>query len=100
KSVAQMTTELVSGQFELSFNNAPLVLPFIKSARLRALAVTTKTRIALIPDVPTLEESGLAGYEVGGGSGLLAPRGTAAAILRKLEADMRSVLASPEVREQ
>ncbi len=75
KSVAQMTTELVSGQFELSFNNAPLVLPFMKAGRLRALAVTTKTRLALAADVPTLDESGLAGYEVGGGSGVLAPQG-------------------------
>ena len=100
KSVAQMTTELVSGQFELSFNNAPLVLPFIKSGRLRALAVTTRTRLALAPDVPTLDESGLAGYEVGGGSGVLAPRGTPAAILKKLETDLRSVLNSAEVREQ
>ena len=100
KSVAQMTTELVSGQFELSFNNAPLVLPFIKAGRLRALAVTTKTRLALAPDVPTLDESGLPGYEVGGGSGVLAPKGTPAAILKKLETDLRSVLNSAEVREQ
>jgi len=57
KSVAQMTTELVSGQFELSFNNAPLVLPHVRSGRLRALAVTTRTRLALAPDVPTLDES-------------------------------------------
>jgi len=100
KSVAQMTTELVSGQFELSFNNAPLVLPFIKAGRLRALAVTTKTRLALAPDVPTLDESGLSGYEVGGGSGVLAPKGTPAAILKKLETDLRGVLNSAEVREQ
>jgi len=100
KSVAQMTTELVSGQFELSFNNAPLVLPHIRSGRLRALAVTTRTRLALAPDIPTLDESGLAGFEVGGGSGVLAPKGTPGAILKKLESDLRSVLTSAEVREQ
>jgi tripartite-type tricarboxylate transporter receptor subunit TctC len=99
-SVAQMTTELVSGQFELSFNNAPLVLPFIKAGRLRALAVTTSTRLALAPDVPTLDESGLAGFEVGGGSGVLAPKGTPATVLKKIESDLRSVLTSAEVREQ
>src|SRR5258707_15046676 len=100
KSVAQMTTELVSGQLELSFNNAPLVLPHIKSGRLRALAVTTKTRLALAPDIPTLDESGLAGFEVGGGSGVLAPKGTPPAILKKLESDLRSVLNSAEARAQ
>jgi tripartite-type tricarboxylate transporter receptor subunit TctC len=100
KSVSQMTTELVSGQFEISFNNAPLVLPFMKAGRLRALAVTTRTRLALAPEVPTLDESGLPGFEVGGGSGLLAPKGTPPAILKKLEADVCSVLASAEVREQ
>jgi tripartite-type tricarboxylate transporter receptor subunit TctC len=72
----------------------------MKGGRLRALAVTTKTRLALAPDVPTLDESGLAGYEVGGGSGVLAPKGTPGAILKKLEADLRSVLNSAEVREQ
>jgi tripartite-type tricarboxylate transporter receptor subunit TctC len=100
KSVAQMTTELVSGQFELSFNNAPLVLPFMKAGRLRALAVTTRSRLALAPELPTLDESGLAGYEVGGGSGVLAPKGTPGVILKKLETALRSVLASTEVREQ
>ena len=100
KSVAQMTTELVSGQFELSFNNAPLVLPHIRSGRLRPLAVTTRTRLALAPDIPTLDESGLAGFEMGGGSGVLAPKGTPGAILKKLESDLRSVLNSAEVREQ
>src|SRR5258708_16970715 len=99
KSVAQMTTELVSGQFELSFNNAPLVLPHIKSGRLRALAVTTKTRLALAPDVPTLDESGLPGYEVGGGSGVLAPKGTPAAILKNLQTHLRGVLNPAEMRQ-
>src|SRR3989442_7955524 len=88
KSVAQMTTELVSGQFELSFNNAPLVLPHIKSGRLRALAVTTKTRLSLAPDVPTLGESSLAGFEVGGGSAVLAPKSTPSPILKKLAAGL------------
>lgn len=100
KSVSQMTTELVSGQFEISFNNAPLVLPFMKAGRLRALAVTTRTRLALAPEVPTLDESGLPGFEVGGGSGLLAPKGTPGAILKKLETDVCNVLTSAEVREQ
>src|SRR6267142_2464500 len=100
KSVAQMTTELVSGKFELSFNNTRFVLPFMKAGRLRALAVTTKTRLALAPEIPTLDESGLAGYKVGGGSGVLAPQGTAGTLLKKLETELRSGLNSAELREQ
>ena len=99
KSSSQMTAELVSGQFEVSFQNAPLVLPFVKAGKLRALAVTSKTRLASAPELPTLDESGLPGYEVGGGSGLLAPRGTPPAILKKLEADARAAIASLPVRE-
>ena len=104
KSSAQMTTELVSGQFEMSFQNAPLILPFVKAGKLKALAVTTKTRIPMAPDIPTLDEtggdSGLKGYEVGGGSGLLAPRGTPPEVLRKFETDVRAALNTPSVREQ
>lgn len=100
KSSAQMTVELTGGQFEVAFQNAPLILPLVRSGKVRALGVTTRDRLAAAPDIPTLDESGLAGYEVGGGSGLLAPRGTPPAIVRKLERDVRSVLASAEVREE
>src|SRR5258708_2830978 len=72
----------------------------MKAGRLRPLAVTTKTRLALAPDVPPLDESGLAGYEVGGGSGVLPPKSTPAAILKKLETDLRGVLHSAGVRGQ
>ena len=100
KSSSQMTTELVSGQFEISFQNAPLVLPFVKAGKLRALAVTSKSRLASAPELPTLEETGLTGYEVGGGSGVLAPKGTPPEILKKLEADLRAAITSAPVREQ
>ncbi|HTO49386.1 MAG TPA: tripartite tricarboxylate transporter substrate binding protein [Burkholderiales bacterium] len=100
KSSSQMTTELVAGQIELAFQNAPLVLPYVKAGRLVALAVTTKTRLASTPEVPTLDGSGLKGYDFGGGSALLAPKGTPPAILRKLESDARAALASASVREQ
>jgi tripartite-type tricarboxylate transporter receptor subunit TctC len=100
KSSSQMTSELVGGQIEMSFQNAPLVLPHVKAGRLRALAVTTKERMPAAPDIPTLDESGLPGYDFGGGSGLLAPKGTPAAIVRKLEADAREAITSATVREQ
>ena len=92
KSSAQMTTELVAGQFELSFQNAPLILPFLKSGKLRAIAVTSSARLPAAPEIPTVAESGVPGFEVGGGTGLLAPRGTPPAILKKLEADVREAV--------
>jgi tripartite-type tricarboxylate transporter receptor subunit TctC len=98
KSSAQMTTELVSGQFEVSFQNAPLILPFLKSGKLRALAVTSMVRLPAAPDVPTVNESGVPGFDVGGGTGMLAPHGTPPAILKKLEADVREAVMA--VREQ
>jgi tripartite-type tricarboxylate transporter receptor subunit TctC len=100
KSSSQMTNELLGGQIELAFQNAPLVLGYVKAGKLRGLAVTTKTRLGAAPELPTLDESGIRGFEMGGGSGLLAPKGTPAPILKKLEADAREALTSPAVREQ
>ena len=62
--------------------------------------MTTRTRLAAAPEIPTLDESGLAGYDFGGGSGLLAPKDTPAAVLKKLEADARASIRSAAVREQ
>ncbi|MDB5581141.1 MAG: bug [Bradyrhizobium sp.] len=94
KSSSQMTAELTGGQFELAFQNAPLILPFVKTGKVRALAVTSRARLVSAPDLPTIAESGLPGYEVGGGTGLLAPRGTPVAVVRKLEADAREAISS------
>ena len=98
KSSAQMTTELASGQFELSFQNAPTILPFVISGKVRALGVTSRTRLVAAPAIPTVSEAGLPGFEVGGGTGVLAPRGTPAELLKKLETDIREAVAG--VREQ
>lgn len=100
KASSQMTTELVAGQIELAFQNAPLILPHVRSGRLRALAVSTAVRQAFAPEMPTVAESGLAGYEAGGGSGLLAPRGTPRAVVDRLYEDVSRALALPAVREQ
>jgi tripartite-type tricarboxylate transporter receptor subunit TctC len=98
KSSSQMTNELLGGQIELAFQNAPLVLGYVNAGKLRGLAVTTRSRLAAAPELPTLDESGLKGYEMGGGSGLLAPRGTPPEILKKLELDVRAAIHA--VREQ
>ena len=100
KASSQMTTELVGGEFELACQNAPLILPHVRSGRLRALAISTASRQAFAPDMPTVAETGVAGYEAGGGSGLLAPRGTPKAVIDRLYADVSRALADPSVREQ
>ena len=100
KSSAQMTLELVAGQFELTFQNAPGFLPYVKRGQVRALAVTTARRIALAPELPTVAEAGLPGFEISGRSGLLAPKGTPALIINRVHADMAKVMAIPSVRER
>jgi tripartite-type tricarboxylate transporter receptor subunit TctC len=99
KSSAQMTLELVAGQFELTFQNAPTILPYVKRGQVRALAVTAADRMPFAHELPTVAESGLAGFEIGGRAGLLAPKGTPASIINKVHADMARVMAIPSVRE-
>jgi tripartite-type tricarboxylate transporter receptor subunit TctC len=98
KSSAQMTLELAAGQFELTFQNAPVILPYVKRGQVRALAVTTANRVPFAPELPTVAES-LPGFEIGGRAGLLAPRGTPESIIKKVHADMAMVMAMPTVRE-
>jgi tripartite-type tricarboxylate transporter receptor subunit TctC len=76
------------------------VVQLVKSGKLRALAVTSATRVADLPDVPTVAESGLPGYEAVSWFGVVAPRGTPDAIVKKLSADLVRTINSPAVRKQ
>jgi len=89
--------DVMSGRIDMFFSVVPLVLPYIKSGKLRAIAVASDTRSSLLPDVPTLKESG---YRVVGSAwnGIVAPHGTPQAIVAKLNAVTRDVLASDETR--
>ncbi|HEY7788853.1 MAG TPA: tripartite tricarboxylate transporter substrate binding protein [Casimicrobiaceae bacterium] len=100
KGSAPALTDLVGGQVQLMFDNLPSSLPFIKAGRLRALAVTSGTRAAALPDLPTLAESGLAGFEASSWFGVLAPAGTPRDIVAKLNGAIATWLASPEAREK
>ena len=99
KGSAPALTDLLGGQIELMFDLLPSALPHIRAGKLKALAVTTATRSALLPDVPTLDESGLRGYAVTSWFGLLAPAGTPPAGVAALNADIAAILQSPDVRE-
>ena len=93
-------TDLVGGQVNLMVETVPAALQFIKSGKLRALAVTTPQRISMLPEVPTTAEAGLPAVEVSSTFGVLAPVGTPADIVAKLNAALAKILTSPEAKEQ
>jgi tripartite-type tricarboxylate transporter receptor subunit TctC len=96
----QAVTDTIAGQVPINISNAPLSIGALESRRLRALAVTSAQRIAVLPDVPTMQESGVPNFEVNSWQGLMAPAGTPAAILDKINADMHTALRAPEVEKR
>ncbi len=98
KSNASAVSELVGGQISMVFAPVSISLPFIKSQRLRAIAVMGKDRSDTIPSVPTVDESGLPGFEVKNWAGLFAPSGTALTIVTRLNAEVVKTLQTPEIK--
>lgn len=90
--------DLISGRTSLMFDTVAAANVQIKAERLRALAVTTTKRSSVLPDVLTLQEAGVAGYETSTWGGLLAPAGTPKATVAKLNAEVNKILAMPDVR--
>ena len=91
---------LLAGQTDLMFDNLASALPQIQAGKLKALAVTTPQRVAALPGVPTMAESGLAGFDVSTWFGLFAPAGTPPGTIDKLNAAFTSALRTPEMRER
>ena len=100
KGGAPALTDLVGGQIQFMLENIPGTLPFAKAGKLRALAVTDLRRSALLPELPTLDESGLKGYQIVGWNGMFVPAGTSPAIINRLHAEVVKVLALPDVKER
>jgi tripartite-type tricarboxylate transporter receptor subunit TctC len=106
RGTAPSVTDLIAGQVDATFTGAPAVLTHVKSGRLRALAVSSSKRIPQLPDVPTVAESasaglpGLAGWEADQWYGVVAPAGTPAAVVARLNAEINKALALPEVAQQ
>lgn len=100
KGSAPAITDLIAGQVQLAFAGIPTVLPNINQGRLKALAVTGLERAPQLPNVPTVNESGLKGYEVNPWYGLLAPAGTPAAIVDRLQSECTKALKDAGIREQ
>src|SRR5258705_832000 len=92
--------DVVGGQVTMTFDTITTAWPLAKAGKLRALAVTTAKRSAIAPDVPTLAESGLVGYEVGSWQGAFAPAGTPPEIVKRLNAEIVKIINMPDVREK
>ncbi|HMH17791.1 MAG TPA: tripartite tricarboxylate transporter substrate binding protein [Burkholderiales bacterium] len=100
KGTGQALTDLLAGHVNLMFAPAQTVMPYVQAGKLRALAVTGSKRSETLPDLPTVAESGLPGYEAVGWFGLLVPAATPKTTVAKLSADVKRVLAMGEVRER
>ena len=100
KGSPQATFDLIAGQFDLMFGIGSSVMPEVKHGRLRAVAVTTLTRLPALPETPTVAESGLPGFEAVTWFGFVAPAATPRDIVVKLNAEITRVTALPEVKQQ
>lgn len=98
KGSGPLATDLLGGQILMSFDTITPVLQHIRSHKLRALAVTTATRSPALPEVPTLDEAGLKGFDMGTWFGVLAPAATPREVLARLGADMNRIIESPQFR--
>ena len=92
--------DVVGGQVSMTFDNITTAWPLAKAGKLRALAVTTGKRSSIAPEVPTLAESGLPGFEVGSWQGVFAPAGTPPEIVKRLNAEIVKILNMPDVKEK
>jgi tripartite-type tricarboxylate transporter receptor subunit TctC len=100
KGTAAALIDLLGGRIQLTFDTLPSAMPYVKGGKLKAIAVTSAKRTRSLPDLPTIAEAGVPGYEVTSWYGLLAPAGTPADIVRKLNADFVRAIRIPEVSEK
>jgi tripartite-type tricarboxylate transporter receptor subunit TctC len=100
KGGAQAITDVVGGQADVLFNGMVATYPMVKGGKLKALAISSSKRFAAAPDIPTVAESGLPGFETGSFQGIVAPAGTPPEIVSKLHQTISKILASPEMQER
>ena len=100
KGAAPGIAAVVSGEVQMAIESPPPIVPQVKAGRLRAIAAARRDRSVLLPDVPTMAEAGLPGFEAGSWYGFHAPAGTPKPIIDKIHADMVKVMSLPDVRER
>ena len=97
RGVAPAITDVMGGQVDSAFSSVPSVLPMIRGGNVRALAVSSARRVAIAPEIPTMAESGLPGFDVNPWWGILAPAGIDMAIVRKINSDVADILRTREM---
>jgi tripartite-type tricarboxylate transporter receptor subunit TctC len=100
KGSAPMVTDLLGKHIDVAFDNVPNVLPHVKAGTLRALGISSAKRSEFAPDVPTVSEAGVPGYDVGVWFGVVAPAATPPAVLAKLNAELNHMLTQPDIRQR
>jgi tripartite-type tricarboxylate transporter receptor subunit TctC len=97
KGGAPALADLASGNLSFMIENVPGSLPLVKEGKLKALAVTSRMRTSLVPDLPTMSEAGVPGYEMIGWSGVFVARGTSHAIVERIAREVSAIVATPEI---
>ncbi|HTS86553.1 MAG TPA: tripartite tricarboxylate transporter substrate binding protein [Usitatibacter sp.] len=100
KGGSQAITDVVGGQAQVLFNGMLATYPFVKDGRLKMIAISSAKRFSAAPDVPTVAESGLPGFETGSWQGIVAPAGTPAEIVNRLHDTVAKILATPEMKDR
>jgi tripartite-type tricarboxylate transporter receptor subunit TctC len=100
KGSAPAVTDLIAGQVQVMFDNTPNVLPHVKAGKLKALGVSSRSRTGLAPEIPTVDEAGVPGYDVGVWFGILTVAGTPRDVVRRLNTEMVKILTSAEIKER
>jgi tripartite-type tricarboxylate transporter receptor subunit TctC len=100
KGGAQALTDMVGGQAQVMFNGMLATYPFVKDGKLKALAISSAKRFSAAPDIPTVAESGMAGFETGSWQGIVAPANTPPEVVRKMHSTVMAILATPEMKER
>ncbi|MFA7669278.1 MAG: tripartite tricarboxylate transporter substrate binding protein [Burkholderiaceae bacterium] len=97
---APALTDVIGGQVHFMFDNLPPALPHIQSGKLRAIAITSKERNPLLPDVPTMIESGFPDFEIGTWNGIVAPAGTPPEVIEKIDAVLQKIASSDDFKQR
>jgi tripartite-type tricarboxylate transporter receptor subunit TctC len=91
---------MVGGQAQVMFNGMLATYPFVKDGKLKALAISSAQRFSAAPDIPTVAESGMPGFETGSWQGIVAPAGTPREVVSKMHATVMAILATPEMKDR
>jgi tripartite-type tricarboxylate transporter receptor subunit TctC len=100
KGGSQAITDVMAGHAQVLFNGMLATYPAVKEGKLKALAISSAKRFAAAPDIPTVAESGLPGFETGSWQGIVAPAGTPPDVVKKLHSTITAILATPEMKEK